>query len=196
LARDLQGATTAVQQRAEALIEELLARTTEVTGELRRVARRFALIAASGELAQRALQLPWPGDEVFRAILICFDAWLDARGGAGPSEIISARDAIRAAIERHGESRFRDLNSEWTRDGVRDLLGYRFRDAEGRLVYGFTTTGWRDILRPVANPASVAKILAAEGVLLTNSKGEAPPRLVKTIDGMSKALYAVRGDSI
>jgi uncharacterized protein (DUF927 family) len=45
-------------------------------GQVQRVAQRFALIAAGGELAVAADVLPWLKGEATAAAARCFDAWL------------------------------------------------------------------------------------------------------------------------
>jgi putative DNA primase/helicase len=84
--------------------------TDSADGQVSRVARRLAIVAASGELARDALDLPWGEDEVETAVQTCFSAWLESRGGAGAGEITAAIEKLRGIIETH-ESRFLSLNN-------------------------------------------------------------------------------------
>jgi hypothetical protein len=59
-------------------------------GQVSRVARRFGLVAAAGELATGLGVLPWPEGEAERAAARCFGDWLRARGGAGPASCARA----------------------------------------------------------------------------------------------------------
>jgi uncharacterized protein (DUF927 family) len=77
-------------------------------GQARRVATRFGLVAAAGELATDWLELPWPKGEATRAAAKLFTAWLDARGGAGDQEERAALAQVRDFLGRHGEARFTD----------------------------------------------------------------------------------------
>lgn len=75
-------------------------------GQVKRGARRFALVAAAGELATQAGLTGWPEGEATRATKICFDAWLNSRGGAGSSEVTAMLRAVRRFLELHAEGRF------------------------------------------------------------------------------------------
>ena len=75
-------------------------------GQVSRVASRFALIAAAGELASVWGILPWPAGTASEAVAACFRAWLEHRGGTGPAEIREGLAQVRAFLEAHGSSRF------------------------------------------------------------------------------------------
>lgn len=53
------------------------------SGQVRRVAARFALVAFGGELATTLGITGWRPGEAFSGTAACFKAWLEARGGAG-----------------------------------------------------------------------------------------------------------------
>ena len=75
-------------------------------GQVQRAARRFALVAAGGEMAIALGILPWPKDEAERAAATCFEAWRAAReGGDGAAEDAMALAAVRHFIGTH-DARF------------------------------------------------------------------------------------------
>jgi len=76
------------------------------SGQVERVAARFALVAVAGELATEAGLTGWPQGESERAARACFDAWLAARGGAGNGEVSAMLRQVRRFLEAHGEGRF------------------------------------------------------------------------------------------
>lgn len=80
-------------------------------GQARRVGSRFALVAAAGEIATACGITGWPAGEAERAARVCFDAWIDGRGGAGNSEVTALLRQVRQFFEIHGEARF----SPWDR---------------------------------------------------------------------------------
>ena len=140
LADDPETVASVARERIATIQKKLLEGSEGNSGQAYRVAHRFALIAASGELAAAALGLPWKENEAERAAAVCFEAWRSTLGGDGPGELVAAMDAIRAAVEKHGESRFRNLNSlnqdaPHNGQGIRDLIGYRF-EHEGESVLG------------------------------------------------------------
>lgn len=85
------------------------------SGQVQRVAQRFAIVAAAGELATEAGLTGWPAGESERAVRRCFDDWLGARGGAGNAEVSQMLRQVKAFLEQHGSSRF-----TWWHRGVDD----------------------------------------------------------------------------
>ncbi len=76
------------------------------SGQVHRVAKRFALVSAAGELATSWGLTGWPQGEVFACVQCCFNAWLSRRGTAGQGEVEQLINQVRGFFERHGESRF------------------------------------------------------------------------------------------
>lgn len=199
LADDPETVASTTKDRIAEIQKKLLDGAGESGGQAFRVAHRFALIAAAGELATVALGLPWAENEAERAAAICFDAWRSTLGGEGPGELVAAMDALRSAVEKHGESRFRilhDMTQEapLSGQGVRDLIGYRFK-REDELYWGFTMTGWREVLAGVAEPKGIAAMLTDRGALLVTPSDRAN-RYVQKIDGRPVATYAVRATAL
>ena len=81
-------------------------------GQARRIAGRFALIAAGGELATAMQITGWDEGDAIHAASDCFIAWLDRRGGSGSREEEEALAQVRHFIEVHGEARFSGTNSD------------------------------------------------------------------------------------
>lgn len=71
-----------------------------------RVARRFALAAAAGELATRAGLTGWPEGEAMAGARRCFEAWLSLRGHTGSGEKVAALLQVRAFLEKNGDALF------------------------------------------------------------------------------------------
>ena len=78
--------------------------------QVQRVARSFALVEVGGTLAQDMGILPNSLD-VSSAVQACFAAWLAERGTAGALEDLQILNAVRLFIERHGSSRFVNLDN-------------------------------------------------------------------------------------
>jgi uncharacterized protein (DUF927 family) len=75
-------------------------------GQVSRVAARFGLVAAAGEIAALWGILPWPKGEAAQSAEACFSDWLAARGGMEPAEVRDGIAAVRSFIAAHGQSRF------------------------------------------------------------------------------------------
>lgn len=76
------------------------------SGQVERVASRFALVAAAGELATEQGLTGWPDGEATRGVRLCFESWLSARGGIGNGEEIAMLRQVRQVLEVHGEGSF------------------------------------------------------------------------------------------
>ncbi len=109
-------------------------------GQERRVVGRFALIALAGELATEYSITGWPAGEATEAAKIMFSAWLAHRqhGNKEPAQIM---EAVAAFIQRHGDSRFSNLNVD-EKISVYDRAGWYEQYSEGR-VYWLRQTGYR-----------------------------------------------------
>ena len=99
-----QGLSAALRERMDAIEGQIV--PAGASGQVKRGGRRFALIAAAGEMATAAGLTGWPEGEATRAAHICFDAWLKLRGGAGSSEKTNMLRQVRAFLETHGDGRF------------------------------------------------------------------------------------------
>jgi len=74
-------------------------------GQVQRAGRRFALVAAAGELATREGLTGWKPGEVTEGVRRCFLAWVGARAaGFGSSERTEALRQVRAWLEKNGDA--------------------------------------------------------------------------------------------
>lgn len=98
-----------IRERTRAHVERLASLwvADAASGQVHRVGRRFALVAAAGEMATEAGVTGWPAGEATVAAEACFRAWLAARtGGIGNSETATMRSQVRRFLEMHGAGRF------------------------------------------------------------------------------------------
>lgn len=147
-------------------------------GQVRRVAQRFALVAAAGELATVMGILPWPDGEALRAAERCFRDWLEQRGGVLPAEDREALARVRDFLARHGESRFTRLDSADPGRPTINRAGFSRRTEEGIEFLIFPDVFKGEIASGL-DPRSVARVLRESGFLLTDSEGKSttPVRL-------------------
>ncbi len=75
-------------------------------GQVSRVADRFALLAAAGEMATAEGITGWPQGEAVQAAQRCFEDWIRERGGIGSSEVADAKQRIDEAIQLDGAAKF------------------------------------------------------------------------------------------
>jgi putative DNA primase/helicase len=104
LAANHQGLSKRLRERMDALRAAWV--PTGASGQVERVAARFALVATAGELATEAGMTGWPTGEAELSVRRCFESWLAQRGGAGDAEVTQMLRQVRAFFELHGEGRF------------------------------------------------------------------------------------------
>ncbi len=165
-----------VEEFVKAAIDSFIAENVPkgADGQVGRVAARFGLVAAAGELATREGMLPWPAAEAIEAAAKCFKSWLAARGGIGSSEAGAAIAAVRSFIEAHGNSRFEMIGSLVPRDSlghpieqrVIDRVGYRRKDDDGNDEFLILPESWRREVCAGHDSAFVAQTLCDRGILL------------------------------
>lgn len=99
-------------------------------GQVYRVAKRFALVAAGGELASLYGTTGWQSGEATRAAMQCFESWLSRRGTAGMGEVEQLLRQVSEFFERHAESRFTDMATK-SRSPTPNRAGFRRSVAVG-----------------------------------------------------------------
>lgn len=167
--------------------------TSEAGNQVLRVADRCALVGGAGELATAWGITGWPAGAAMKHAGVCFEAWLNHRGGEGNQEEKAMLLQVRGFLEMHGDGRFVD----WRRTAARDTHAQRVMNR----------AGWRRLLNKESgciveppddpkqnvilnddhvteylilpqvfraecckgfNPRTVAKLLAARGYLKTD----------------------------
>jgi uncharacterized protein (DUF927 family) len=142
--------------------------TEEAHGQARRVADRFALVGAAGELATKWGITGWQTGEAMQAARTCFNAWLARRGGDGNQEDHSALAAVREFLRRYGESSFTDMGRPANRDDhapIRsDRSGYREHNAAEDAVHFYIFNEiWRARVCKGFDHAAVGRMLVRRG---------------------------------
>ena len=150
--------------------------------QVKRVAGRFGVVAAAGELAVRFGVLPWRAEAAFNAAVICFSAWKDARGTSQSEEERDALRALRTFFELYGRSRFEaitvldDPNSDQgvQREGeghVRDRCGYRTVGVDGNAVLYVTPEAFRSEVCAGHSPEIMLRVARERGALIVGEGG-------------------------
>ena len=196
----------AINRTASTLLAE--ARASE--GQVARMARRFAIVAAAGELLNDVLGRPWQQDAMRTAAQICFLAALRRRGGSNSAEYTAVVDALREVIEKFGEQRFRGFSdnpaTHTSPDAPASLpvnpknnhhqgfLGYHGFH-EGEELWAFTETGFRDTISGIVEPRMAAQMLAEKGASL-HHLSDKRYRWAKKIGHKTVKLYAVKAAAL
>lgn len=162
----------------------------DADGQVSRVAKRFGLAAAAGELAIRLGILPWPENEAITASSACFEAWLGARGGTGSLEKMRARERFDEVLSGFGTNRFQRMG-DWPDDvGPRNDGSFRSLSAEksyggrlgfrrienGRIEYIVPATQWTDLCGDVPS-ALMVEVGMETGILQPETGRDGAPVL-------------------
>jgi uncharacterized protein (DUF927 family) len=171
-------------------------------GQVSRVAARFGLVAAGGEMATAFGVLPWQPGEATKAAARCFADWLAVRGGVEPAEERDAIAMVRRFIELHGTSRFEAMGDLAPRDAsgftidqrVVNRIGFRRRRDDGAIEFLILPEVWRSDVCAGFDPTMVAKTLAARGMLTKGADGKATHKL--RLPGFANPVrcYVVTGE--
>jgi putative DNA primase/helicase len=141
------------------------------SGQVERVAGRFALVAAAGEFATAFGVTGWPPGEAVRAARACFLAWLVARGGAGNQEDAALLAQVRRFIELNGEAHF----TPWERAARDDEHMPRTSNRAGFVDGAQTFFIFREVFRTEVcagfDHREAARLLVRHGWLSQDSEG-------------------------
>ena len=176
----------------EAIVQKVA--PPDADGQVLRVAKKFALVGAAGELAASFGILPWPAGEAARAAEVCFKDWLSRRGTSGASEIDDAINHLRALVERDGAAKFQRPNSA---EPVRDRLGYIKRDAildrDGSnvdlITYLILPQAWKAIMAG-RDHERIARDLVTKNILLPG-EGNRTQRKVRLPHQQPQRFYVI-----
>jgi len=85
---------------------------SEMESQARRVANRFALAAAAGELATEFGITGWEAGEATSAATACFEAWCSRVAPGASIESQTGVQAVRAFLSKHSDARFDSISEK------------------------------------------------------------------------------------
>lgn len=136
-------------------------------GQVERVAQRFALIAAGGEVAANLGIVPWPAGTAVEGAGKCFDDWLSARGGIEPAEAREGIERVRAFLTANGMARFVPAWEESEQRNptlYRDIAGYRRKVGDGWDFF-IEPTAWKDEICSGMDARRLASTMREKGFI-------------------------------
>jgi putative DNA primase/helicase len=192
---DLPGRTAEVRSIIDAFVSEYVPPGS--SGEIIRVARKFGLIAAAGELATKFGITSWVQSEAREAAAKCFRSWLGGRETNGSSDVEKAVAQVRWYLQTYGESRFEDAGDSTGRM-VNERMGFR------KTVQTLTREGMQyqvveywifsesfDKICDGFSPKIVAKALKEKGHLETEPNHN---KIKRNLPGIgSNRVYVIKG---
>jgi len=140
-------------------------------GQVYRVAKRFALVGAAGELVTSFGITQFDKSDAMQASKDCFFAWLKTRGGSGPHEEQAILSQVRRFFEQHGDSRFVPKNAPADYKTI-NRAGFKIENDEGEAEYIVLPETFKLEIAIGFDPGLVAKVCLKYGLLRPGSHGE------------------------
>ncbi len=162
--------TAAIINMTKEFVDKVI--TQEANGQMIRVARRFALVAAAGEIASQFGLTGWQRGEAFRSAQKCFQSWLEDFGTEGYREDRAIMAQVRAFFETYGASRF-DNAREPNNERILHRAGFYRTDDEGYRVFMVLPEVFKNELCKGFEPRMATRILINAGWLTPAPDGKA-----------------------
>lgn len=146
------------------------------SGQVKRVARRFGLLSAAGELGVQFGILPWEEGEATQGVRACLQSWMDNLGSLDNQEADQAVNQVRRFIGQFGESRF----SPWKEQGepqsfggrTLNRAGFRRETDDGRTEYYVLPEVYKSEICHGLRPTEVTKALRDRNLLVLSPDGK------------------------
>ena len=187
-------ATTAT---ARQLVNDFMSHYPQLAPQAHRVAKRFAIVAAAGEMATDASITGWQAGQATTAVMTCLDNWLDNYGRDGEHEQRQIIKHIQAFIELHGSSRFQPCEKSFYADSeqkVTNRVGYRKQGSDD--YYFYINAFEKEVCTPY-ELKKVTQVLDDAGLLITNETNKKTFRVPAPTAKNPKArtrVYAIKSD--
>lgn len=159
-------------------------------GQVERVAQRFGLIAAGGEIARLYDIAPWQRGDAVGAAGQCFQQWLFLRGGHEAAETRDGIEQVRTFLHANSMARFIPAWEEvQSRVPIRDVAGYREQVGDGWDLY-VTPTAWKEVCAGF-DPRRLAAVMKEKG-FIDSGDGSHIGKTVRVPDHGKMRLYHIR----
>lgn len=183
-------ATTAT---AKQFVNDFMSNYSDLAPQAYRVAKRFAIVAAAGEMATLAGITGWQAGQATTAVMTCLDNWLDNYGRDGEHEQRQIIEHIKAFIEQHGSSRFQPCHIHMHQDfetKITNRAGYHNYDTG---EYYFSTSTFDEVCSPF-NKSKVLQVLDEAGLLNVTESDRKTCRVPLPFKKNRSRVYAVKSD--
>ncbi len=140
-------------------------------GQVRRVADRFGLISAAGEMATEFGITGWRAGEAEQAASSCFRDWLLHRGGSENQEKNQILSQVQHFFEANGASRFQPYDSNDDVTKIPNRVGYRVVENGETFFWVFQESFRTEILKGL-NFHIATRILKEVGWLIPDGDGK------------------------
>ncbi|WMP16963.1 DUF927 domain-containing protein [Thiothrix lacustris] len=160
------------------------------SGQVRRVARQFALTAYAGELATKHGITGWKAGDATAAAKECFELWVDGFGGAdGNRETRQIIEAVEAFLFAN-ISRFHDLSaSDKSLYTVKDRVGFVRSGAGDNKEYLVPSTQLAKLAEGYSKDQIITALRTVDMINAPGKDGKAA--IVQRLDGKSERVFII-----
>jgi uncharacterized protein (DUF927 family) len=152
----------------------------KASGEVFRVAEKFALVGTGGFLATKIGLTGWQPGEVKSVTIRLFTEWLERRGGIGAFDVSEGCRKIIAAIDKRANSDFQDLDDE-LKPKPQTRIGYKRQSEGGGTEFVFTSGQFADLCKGY-NQKRILSELENLGFLITYTEARSKQLMIKLPD--------------
>lgn len=180
LSEDFEMVKNAVEATIDGFVEQYVPKGS--SGQVKRVGRRFGLVAAGGELATHFGITQWGKGVATKAAGKCFMDWLERRGSDQDLEEKKIISKIQHFFEMHGDSRF----SSWYNYNdakTYNRAGFKKTDEEGVEYYVLEEVFKNEICQG-SDWKYAAKLFVKKGYLMPSTDGKSTRS--ENLPGMGK----------
>lgn len=180
------------KQTLSSKLEQILCKSEfnseKATGQAKRVAKRFALLALSGELATSYGITGWESGYATKVMSEMFKQWRAITGDV-PLEKQQIIQQVRSYTERYGDSRFSYKDSSPLDRFINERSGWWTNSASGDRIFLFNSAGLREATKGY-DFKRVLKALTEEGILVLREKNQSGGDRVR-INGQQSRVYPI-----
>ena len=169
---------------------KLIEKYVDLSGEIYRVAKLFALVAVAGELATGAGVTGWPEGAATEGVQMCFDTWLTERG-LKPADATAAVGQVRLFLEQH-ESRF-VIGDDNGSTQAHNRVGFKRVLAKGEVEYCVFSESFQQTVCAGFDPKMVARALRDQGHLVVDGANLKAQRVIPGTEKQKTRVYVIRG---
>lgn len=162
-----------------------------VSGQIHRVASRFALVAAAGEWASQQGITGWDKGEAQMAVAKCFVDWLNNRSHTEDQEDVRIVATFKAYFQQYGESRF--IGARYNIQGVLNVIdnkrqplradGFKIIKPNDEVEFYVFPQSFNEICSNL-NKSTTITFLVDNGYILKDSQGRNQPQ--KRLPGLQQ----------
>lgn len=184
-----------LQEKIDRYFNQFMKRVSDLTisRQVRRVANRFGLIAASGALASEFNILPCSSSDIFESAQDCFKVWASSHSSHGDFETSKILSHMRKYLQVHGCSQFPEWDGKTKPVFTGKCSGYRLVQKKDKLEWLILGEVFRSEIFKGFELKKVISVLKSSNFLVTSKNGKSTMALRLPHFGPAR-VYHIRGD--